>query len=184
MNINETVVAALDMGVSRCYTCSAEAIGSVNDRTGFCVEHKEQTLAGQRTLLDSVGAEAVPLDVKVTEPQGPFTAQYARLAARGETLAALIKESTEELDRIKAQLRELGAGNYKHGGRVVATVGPPPLKFDEDVARSVLTLEQQAQVTKTSIDSAKVKALFGEDVYNTCRKDQGGKASVSFPGAK
>lgn len=183
-HIAEQIVDSLPYELSRCFECGAESVGSVDGRQAFCAKCKDKTIAGIAETLRSVMLDHTTMIVQMLPDDGPFTEQYAQLAARGERLAQQIKDDTAELEKIKAQMRELGTGTYKHGGRPLVSVGPAPLKFDDELARSVLTLEQQAQVTKTVIDSQAVKVLFGEEVYNSCRKDQGGKASVSFPGAK
>ena len=138
--------------------------------------------------LASIGGTLGPdvhIDLElIPTGQTVFDTQYAELAKRAENKARRIKADTAELEKIKAQLRELGKGSYMADGRTIVTVGGTPRRFDESLARSVLTLEQQAQVTKTVIDGAAVKVLFGDEVHDSCRKDQGGKATVKFPGVE
>ena len=78
-----------------------------------------------------------------------------------------IKELQAEAADILAELNLEGAGEMIEGDyRISWSTG---VRFNEQLARSVLTKKEQALAEKTVLDSAKVKALFATK-YAKCQK--------------
>jgi len=87
-----------------------------------------------------------------------------------------VDKLTDELDQIKARLRDLGPGEHKTKSGATVYVTEPPRRFDLDAAVELLTLAQRA--TSMTYDSGEVKRWLSPVQLDSVMRAGNGRARV------
>lgn len=117
------------------------------------------------TMIDDLRAEK-DLDVLTEELES-----FYELKKQADLLAKQVKEADAAL-RQKLEAAGLLNEDFHGLGFVHASVSRTR-RFDESLARTVLTPAEQRKCEKKVLDSKLVQALFA-DRYEACQKDLGG----------
>ena len=98
-------------------------------------------------------------------------ARLDQLISTYARITATISEYNEQLDQVKAELRQLGTGTH-HGSNGTATI-TAQRRFDPQLAADTLPAELAAACTETSINAAKARKILPPALYEACSPETG-----------
>ena len=87
-----------------------------------------------------------------------------------------VDKLTDELEQIKARLRDLGEGAHKTSSGATVYVSEPPRRFDLDAASELLTLAQRAVCMR--LDEREVKRWLSPVQLDSVMRAGNGRARV------